>query len=244
MDIYQEITNRIITELENGKIPWRCSWRPPEWRHRNLVSGKPYRGINAILLNNLPFDSPFWLTRRQIAKYKGEIKPDAQATLVVFWKFFEDARDSNRIIPMLREYRIYNLEQTYGIPAKYIPVLPPRQMLEFCPIENAEAILAGYVNRPPVIHEGDSASYSPLLDRIKMPPRILFDCPEEYYSTRFHEEIHSTGHQSRLKRFESGSTTFAGVFWWCQISNSSSSGLSSLNFAIRASTWSLSLQKT
>lgn len=207
-DIYQEITDRIIAELENGNIPWHCPWRPPEWRHRNMISGKPYRGINTILLNSSPFDSPFWLTSRQIGKLKGNLKPDATSTLVVFWKFFEDARNVNRIIPMLREYRIYNLEQTYGIPAKHIPMLPPRQMLEFNPIENAEEILAGYSDGPPVIHEGDCACYSPSLDRIKMPSRSKFDSEEEYYSTLFHEEIHSTGHKFRLKRFESGSSTF------------------------------------
>ena len=45
-DIYQQITDRIIAELEKGKIPWHCPWRPREWRHRNLVSKKEYRGIN------------------------------------------------------------------------------------------------------------------------------------------------------------------------------------------------------
>lgn len=207
-DIYQEITNRIIAELENGQIPWHCPWRPPEWRHRNMISGKPYRGINAVLLGCSTFDSPFWLTPRQIAKLKGEIKPEEQSTFVVFWKFFEDERNPARTIPMLREYRIYNLEQTYGIPAKYIPKLPPRQMLEFQPIENAEEILAGYFNGPPVIHGGDCASYSPAFDRIQMPSRTNFESEEEYYSTLFHEEIHSTGHKSRLKRFESGSASF------------------------------------
>ena len=61
-DIYQEITDRMIAELEKGKIPWHCPWRPSEWRHRNMISGKFYRGINAILLCMMPYESPFWLT--------------------------------------------------------------------------------------------------------------------------------------------------------------------------------------
>ena len=67
-DIYQQITDRIIAELEKGKIPWHCPWRPVEWRHRNLVSKKPYRGINAILLCMTPYESPFWLSMRQIRR--------------------------------------------------------------------------------------------------------------------------------------------------------------------------------
>ncbi len=70
-DIYQQITDRIIAELEKGKIPWHCPWRPIEWRHRNLVSKKPYRGINAILLCMTSYESPFWLSMRQIRQLGG-----------------------------------------------------------------------------------------------------------------------------------------------------------------------------
>ena len=211
-DIYQEITNRIIAELENGNIPWHCSWSPTQWRCRNLVSDRAYRGINAILLSNLPYESPFYLTLRQLRKLGGELRPNVSATEVVFWMLFE--KDETTRIPLLRFYQIYNLEQTRGIPEKYIPYLPPKYKLEFNPIETAEEIIAGYIDGPEVIHGGDDACYSPLPDRIRMPNRSAFKSEEEYYSTLFHEQTHSTGHNSRLNRpgmdrVEFGSDTYS-----------------------------------
>lgn len=196
-DIYQEITDRIIKELETGSIPWHCPWRPEAWRHRNLASGRPYHGINSILLNNLPYNSPFWMTLRQLHKLGGELKANASGTEVVFWTLFE--QDDNTKFPVLRFYRIFNLEDTVGIPATKIPHLPPRSEIAFNPIDAAEDILAGY-DGPEVIHGGDSACYSPAMDLIRMPKRHTFDSEEEYYSTLFHEQIHSTGHKSRLNR--------------------------------------------
>lgn len=211
-DIYQQITDRIIAELEKGKIPWHCPWRPIEWRHRNLVSKKPYRGINAILLCMTPYESPFWLSMRQIRQLGGTLKPDETGTCVVFWTLYE--KDCDNKFPVLRYYTIYNIEQVGGIPAKHIPFLPPKQSIGFNPIESAEEIIEEYEDCPPIIHEGNSACYSPSRDRIKMPPRIQFENEEEYYSTLFHEIVHSTGHKSRLSRpgmknIEFGSETYS-----------------------------------
>lgn len=197
-DIYQEITDRIIAELERGVIPWHCSWRPEAWRHRNMISGRHYRGINAILLNGLPFDSPFWLTPRQLKQLGGTLKEEARGTNVVFWTLFE--KDATTKVPVLRYYRIFNLEETEGVPQEKVPELPNRNSLEFNPIDAAEDILAGYVDGPPIKHGGDSACYIPSRDEIHMPKRIHFENEEEYYSTLFHEQTHSTGHKSRLNR--------------------------------------------
>lgn len=202
-DIYREVTARIIAELERGVIPWHCSWRPEEWRHRNLVSRRAYRGINAILLNNLPYDSPFWLTANQLKKLGGSLLPGMEPTGIVFWRFFSSddlPGESHRTIPFLREYQIYNLEQTTGIPAKHISALRPRNQLEFQPIENAEKILAGFVDGPPVFHGGDAAYYSSAHDYIQLPYRSKFDSEDTYYSVRFHESCHATGHPKRLNR--------------------------------------------
>ena len=196
-DIYKEITDRIIHELESGNIPWHCSWRPEAWRHRNMISGRPYRGINAILLNNLPYETPFWLTMRQLTALGGSLKQDASGINVIFWNLVEK-KDATEI-PVLRFYRIYNLEDTVGIPFSKIPQLPSKESLAFNPIEAAEEILAGY-DGPTIIHKGDSACYNPGLDQIRMPMRHTFENEEEYYSTLFHELTHSTGHKSRLNR--------------------------------------------
>ena len=180
IDIYKEVTRRIIAELEKGNIPWHCPWRPKDWHNRNLISGKPYRGINQILLCMMPYDSPFWMTLRQLKKLGGELKPDEKGTCVVFWTLFK--KDCDTKIPVLRFYRVYNLEQTIGIPAKYIPVLPAKNQVVFDPIGNAEEIISGYQDGPCIRHGGNQACYSPSLDLIRMPERIQFDKEEEYYS--------------------------------------------------------------
>ena len=198
IDTYKEVTRRIIAELEKGVIPWHCPWRPYEWRHRNLISGKPYRGINQILLCMMPYESPFWLTPRQLHKLGGEVKPEEKGCGVVFWTLFEKVPGTK--IPVLRFYTVYNIEQTIGIPSKYIPNLPPKNLIEFDPISNAEEVIAAYSDCPEIIHGGNRACYSPGSDLIMMPERVQFESEEEYYSTLFHEMTHSTGHSSRLKR--------------------------------------------
>ncbi|OQA82035.1 MAG: DNA primase TraC [Lentisphaerae bacterium ADurb.Bin242] len=197
-DIYQEITDRMIAELEKGKIPWHCPWRPADWRHRNMISGKFYRGINAILLCMMPYESPFWLTMRQIKKLGGELKMDMHGTNIVFWTLFE--KDEATRLPVLRFYMVYNLEQTCGIPAKFIPILPPKESIAFHPIDTAEEIITDYVDCPPIQHGGENACYIPSMDVIQMPERIQFENEESYYSSLYHELTHSVGHKSRLNR--------------------------------------------
>lgn len=205
-DTYQTITNQMIAELEKGNIPWHCPWRPSEWSRRNLISGKTYRGINTFLLGMTPYQSPFWLTARQISRLGGTLKPGACGTGIIFWTLYE--KDEATKLPVLRLYHVFNLEQTLGIPEKHIPRLSSWENVGFSPIEAAEEIIAGYANCPPIIHAGDSAGYSPSLDRIKMPGRIQFESEEEFYCTLFHELIHSTGHQSRLNRTDLKSGRF------------------------------------
>lgn len=215
-DIYQDITNRIIAELERGTIPWRCPWRPDEWRHRNLISQKPYRGINVILLSSMPYESPFWLTANQLRKLGGNLLPHMKPTTIVFWRYFcidesDNGELKSRGIPFLREYQVYNLEQTIGIPPKHIPVLKPRNQLEFQPLENAERIIANFIDSPPVFHGGDAAYYSPRQDHIQLPYRSKFNSEDTYYSVRFHESVHATGHPKRLNRPNFMITDFGSV---------------------------------
>ncbi|HEY6373541.1 MAG TPA: ArdC family protein, partial [Candidatus Sulfotelmatobacter sp.] len=58
--VYEIITNQILAALEQGSVPWRKPWHslPPA----NLISKKPYRGINVFLLGFAGYGSQFWLT--------------------------------------------------------------------------------------------------------------------------------------------------------------------------------------
>ena len=66
--IYQTVTDRIISSLKAGLIPWEKPWKTPHFTGgpfpRNFRTGKPYRGINVLLLWSSPYNSPFWLTFR------------------------------------------------------------------------------------------------------------------------------------------------------------------------------------
>ncbi len=94
MDIYAIVTDKIINLLESGVVPWRRPWTSTGLP-RNLVSKKPYRGINYFLLSASKYVSPFWLTYRQATELGGHVRKGEESTAVVFWKI-EDAKRSSK----------------------------------------------------------------------------------------------------------------------------------------------------
>jgi antirestriction protein ArdC len=194
--VYEIVTGRILAELEKGQVPWRKPWRtlPPA----NLISKKPYRGINVFLLALTGYGSQYWLTYRQARALGGNVRKGEHGTKIVFWKFdtYEtetaDGESEERKSAFLRYYTVFNLEQTEGL--KTLLALPPA-----FPIESAEAIVKGMPN-PPAFEQDAQAAYIPSRDTVTMPSRTAFDSQTEYYSTLFHELTHSTGHAKRLAR--------------------------------------------
>ena len=85
MDIYAMVTEKIINLLESGAVPWRRPWTSTGLP-RNLVSKKPYRGVNFFLLSASKYVSPFWLTIRQANELGGHVRKGEESTVVVFWK--------------------------------------------------------------------------------------------------------------------------------------------------------------
>lgn len=198
-DAYQVITDRIIELLEKGTVPWHKPWTGGG-EARNLVSKRPYRGINSFLLNISGFASPFWLTLNQANKLGGKVKKGSRSTPVVFWKWVEkdDPVTGEKVKhPFLRYYRVFNLEQTEGITAateEEAPVNP------FTPIERCQQLIESMADRPVIQHQQQAAWYRPKVDLINLPRPESFEKPEEYYCTLFHELAHATGHPSRLNR--------------------------------------------
>jgi antirestriction protein ArdC len=190
------VTEQVIKQLESGVAPWRKPWRtlPPA----NLISKKPYRGINVFLLAFAGYGSQYWLTFNQAKQLGGNIRKGEHGTKIVFWKFdtYEaetaDGDTEERKSAMLRYYTVFNLEQTEGL--KALRALPPA-----FPIESAEAIVEGMPN-PPAFEQDSRAAYIPSRDVVTMPSRTAFESQAEYYSTLFHELTHSTGHAKRLAR--------------------------------------------
>lgn len=215
--VYEMITEKIIALLEQGVAPWRKPWKAAAEGPRNL-DGHRYRGINTLLLIMAAmeggYSSPYWLTFNQAKKKGGKIKKGEKSTVIIFWKMIrvtekdpDTGKIENKTIPMLRYYRVFNLEQTEGVkvPRKVLEAqLAEASAVAPDPIKEAEAIVKGY--QGPKIRKvrGDRAFYSPLTDVITVPPLKSYDDAGEYYSTLFHEMGHSTGHKDRLDRFEPG----------------------------------------
>lgn len=196
---YQVITDRIIELLEAGVTPWHKPWSGGG-EAMNLVSKRPYRGINRFLLNVAGYASPYWLTFNQANKLGGKIKKGSKSTPVVFWKLLEkedEKTGEKKEVPVLRYYRVFNLEQTEGIDGP-----EPEEMEEqvFTPIERCEQIMASMPNPPKLQHRHQAAWYRPSLDLINLPKPESFESAEEYFCTWAHEAAHSSGHKSRLNR--------------------------------------------
>jgi len=206
MDLYQEVTNRIMEQLENGLIPWRKPWISIG----NAIShatGKPYSLLNQMLLGR-PGE---YVTFKQCQQEGGKVRKGEKSQMVVFWKWIEtedEETGEKKEVPFLRYFNVFHIDQCEGLKAKYTQELPQTSANAD---ETAEIIIAGYIQRSGVrlLHsEGDRAFYQPLTDSITLPLRAQFRETAEYYSTAFHELTHSTGHTSRLDRLEK--TAFFG----------------------------------
>jgi antirestriction protein ArdC len=192
MNVYEVITTRIIELMQKGTVPWRQPWRGGNASPKNLVSGKPYRGINVLMLGCQGYTSPYWLTYNQAKDRGGNVKKGEKGTPVVFYKTYEDKDENNRFV--LRYFTAFNADQCEGIETpKPERAKTPHERIEAC-----EAIVKGY--RGPTIQTGGRACYQPLTDTVTVPAIDAFDRREEYYSTLFHELAHSTGAKHRLDR--------------------------------------------
>lgn len=200
MNVYDIITEQIIQRLQQGTIPWQQPWKSAG-APKNLVSKKEYRGINVFLLASQHHQSPYWLTFKQAQDLGGHIRKGEHGSKVVFWKMLNletddaDAEDA-RLIPLLRYYTVFNVDQCDGITA------PEGETVNrpFEPIQVCESVVAGMPNRPNLGHNDARAYYQPSMDWVNMPKPETFRSNEDYYSVLFHELTHSTGHQSRLNR--------------------------------------------
>ncbi len=210
--VYQIITDRIIEMLESGVIPWEKPWKGAANGDgpANLMSKKPYRGVNYFMLACQPYESQYWLTYNQAKKKGGNVRKGEKGTMVVFWKPMEIEENKNgktvkSTVPFLRYYTVFNIDQIDGIdgPAPPEPVNP-----DFQPIERAEEIVANMPNPPAIQHGENRAYYRPSSDAVNMPKREMFEQSEHYYNVLFHELGHSTGHESRLNRPELGKGMF------------------------------------
>jgi antirestriction protein ArdC len=194
---YERITNHIVGLLEQGTVPWHKPWSVTTGLPRNLVTKKPYRGINPFLLMSMGYESPHWLTFRQAIQLGGTVKKGEKACPVVFWKPLQVTdKESGEMekIPLLRLYYVFNVAQCEGL--KNTPAAEDDAFA----VTKAAEIVANMPQPPAIKHGMSHAYYTPVNDMVGMPERKRFDTEDAYHATLFHELVHSTGHEKRLKR--------------------------------------------
>jgi len=216
-DIYEAITDRMVSMMEGGIIPWKMPWLQVSdgaVKHRN---GHPYSLLNQFLLG----EPGEYLSFKEATEAGGHVKKGAKSRIVVFWKwvvteaknedgsilFDDQGRACITQFPYLRYSNVFHIRDCEGIEPKW----DKKENLNDIPTdEKAEAVLTDYFTREGVKFENLKqirSYYSPIQDRIVLPLREQFLTMPEYYSTAFHEAVHSTGHPKRLSRFSG--TAFA-----------------------------------
>ena len=204
-EIFDRITNQIKEKLEQGTLPWRRSWKTGI--PMNLISKRPYSGINFLSLCTNDFPSPYYLTFLQCKQKGGSINKGEHGSMIIYWAIkdvpgVDESDKEPKRYPLLRLSRAFNITQTsFNNSHSETQVIIPCQEL-----------LTGLFVQPVIKHNIRACYYSPVEDYISIPLIQDFDTADEYYSSLFHEIIHWTGHPSRLSRLcalkdESGHAT-------------------------------------
>lgn len=198
--VYEMVTDRIIEQLENNIIPWQKPWTGVRSGAFNRISKKPYSLLNQMLLK---FDGEY-ATFKQWQDLGGHVRKGEKSEIVCFWKIQpveEEQEDGTKIvkqIPLLRYYNVFHISQVDGVEP-----LQEEELHDIEPIEKAESILHDYWTKENIKVEhkaGNRAYYSPTHDMICLPLFEQFTSANEYYSTAYHESIHSTMKEDRCQR--------------------------------------------
>ena len=218
-DLYAEVSARIIAELEAGAAPWIKPWSATPGANTpcNAVTNRPYSGCNIILLwmaGAAGYRAARFLTYKQAMELGGHVRKGERGTKVYFVKQLEIREDgdaSTRLVPMMREYTVFNVDQCDGLPDIVTAGKPMRVRNPDTRDDLADQFLR---STGADIREGHGeAYYVPSRDFISMPAFEAFNGADHFYGTAFHELTHWTGHMSRLDRDLNnrfGSRNYAG----------------------------------
>ena len=209
-ELYQQVTDKIIAQLEKGVAPWQRPWATiGGGLPTNVVSRKHYRGINTLLLWSAAeehgYESSLWATYRQWDMLGGHVNRGEHGTKITYWNVINKTtidqntgEEKNDRRFFCREYTVFNLDQCSGEALNRFRVARPvRDFIDFQPAENAIAATGADVR-----HGGSRAYFNILNDYIQLPIKDAFASTASYYSTVLHELAHWTGHESRLNRID------------------------------------------
>ncbi|MEI8390442.1 MAG: zincin-like metallopeptidase domain-containing protein [bacterium] len=200
-EIKAKITAEIVESLKTNQSLWSKSWKPST--PQNYESKHAYSGINNLILTlkamNKSYQSPFWLTFKQVDKLDHSVLRGEKSTMIVFYSLI-DSKNTNedgekKKIPLLKYYNLFNTDQTtlknkINNDTSIDPTLQN---------EDLEQIINTF-DCPIVYASQDRAFYRPIEDKIYLPTKGQFKTIHGYYATAMHEMAHATGHERRLKR--------------------------------------------
>ncbi|MGH6616423.1 ArdC family protein [Sphingomonas sp.] len=222
--LYEDVTRRIIGELEEGRFPWVQPWGAVEngapCLPCNAATARPYSGINILILWGAAITHGYraqgWLTFRQALDAGGSVRKGERGTTIVYADRFvprdSENRDADRAahplsgaagegeaarpVAFLKRFTVFNIAQIDGLPPDLLPDAVPLPDREIVPLAEAVIAASGVDFRI----GGNRACYAPGPDVVQVPPQPAFFVPVNYYRTALHELTHATGHASRLAR--------------------------------------------
>jgi len=214
--LYQDVTDRIIAELERGRVPWVQPWGGASATlglPSNAAIGRRYSGINILILWGAVIEKGFptqhWLTFRQALDLGGNVRKGEHGTTVCYADRFipkaeieRAARDGDdpEAVPFLKHFTVFNVAQCDDLPERlhgHTEPLPEREI-----VPHAEALIAA--TGADIRIGGSRACYVVEDDYIRVPPQPAFFDQINYYRTCFHELSHWSGAPHRLARDMSG----------------------------------------
>jgi antirestriction protein ArdC len=205
---HKKIADAVIKMMQEHGSDWVKPWVTKGINDPNtpisLSTGKPYRGINWLILSMARAEHGYttgrWATYKQWQSRGAQVKKGNRGQMVVLYKKIKvedrDFPGTEKIIPLMRSFTVFNADQVEGYTA-------PEGKVDDAPTitpETAADTLAADVGA--VVRHEDKfrAFYSPSRDFINMPDFAQFKTTTDYASTLCHELTHWTGNEARLDR--------------------------------------------
>ena len=216
--LYDEITDKIIAELEVGRVPWVQPWgtaaaKAPLAMPKNASTARQYSGVNILILWGSVIKNGFsgqnWLTFRQALSLGGHVRKGVRGTTAVYADRFipveekkraEETGDEAQAIPFLKRFTVFNTDQCDELPDEIATAAPPP------PPGMIEPQVGTLIKATGVDFRigGNHAFYRPSEDYVQVPPPAAYFEPINWHRTALHELGHASGHRSRLDRDLSG----------------------------------------
>jgi antirestriction protein ArdC len=207
-DMYQEITDKIVAELEAGTAPWVKPWRSTAGLNTamNITTKRPYSGVNVLIIMMAMaangWVKPHFISFKQAKEAGGTVRGGEKATMICFTKKIigkdKNDPDKEKVFGILKTFPVFNVAQCDNLPAKYTDPEPAKPLNS----DERDTLIDEFVATTKAdIREGfGEAFFRPSGDFISMPSFESFKSGDHFNATRFHELAHWTGHTPRLDR--------------------------------------------